>query len=153
MRFLLAVLLPSAVAGLALSRAVPWFEDGCGHGLAVHVPVVALTAVLLFLWAGERARSRGRSRHGERVTAVVAGVEPLPAEAVPFPGHTVTLEFTGLDGRRRRTRDTSGLGGYVLKPGARVFGRSTPQDPGRLEVVEVVGAGGRRPVTGPGHRP
>ncbi|WP_017571646.1 DUF3592 domain-containing protein [Nocardiopsis halotolerans] len=149
---LLLVFLVPTGAGLALPSVIPWFEGGYGYGLAVHVLVVVLTARVLFLWAREHVLARERDGHGGRVTAVVTGVEPPPPGEADFPGHTVTLGFTGPDGRRRRVRDTSGLGGYAPERGTRVVGRLRPEDPDDLEVVEIVGPEGRHPVTAPGPR-
>lgn len=127
---------------------VPWVEHSYGLGIAMHVLAGIFATGTLPRRVRERARARDREMRCTRVTAVITEVEPLPAEGegVESPGHTITLEFTGPDGERRRMRDTSGLGGHSLALGAQVVGHITPPSPENLEVLKVVGPKDRFPI-------
>ncbi|QSB14446.1 DUF3592 domain-containing protein [Natronosporangium hydrolyticum] len=117
--------------------------------------VVIATAILGALVLGVRGVVAGRRRAadqfhlaqaGRLVTARVAAVEPMDRSVNRAAGHAVTLSLPTGGGYDRTIRDTSGLGGYVVREGGQVQLRVSPDDPDLYQVEQILGPAGPYPV-------
>lgn len=121
--------------------------------LSNRVGVFAALAILALAAAGlahdllrnwrERRDQRRLDETGLTATGRVLLVEPMQRRVNGGAGHPVQLEFVDSAGRPRQFRDTSGLGGYVVRTGTQVTVRYSATDPALVRVEEVHGPGGR----------
>lgn len=98
---------------------------------------------------------RQRRRAGDlSLTAVghVVQVDPFPEEA-ERGGHPVVVAFTDHRNEERHVRDEDGLGGYLLREGARVTVAYAEGDPDVARITEVVGPTGVYSVDSAGSTP
>jgi uncharacterized protein DUF3592 len=126
-----------------------------------------LAAVAMFLYALyatvrsllRTLKQRRDQRHLDEAGLTAAGqvvtVEAIQRPANGAAGHPVQLAFQDQAGQQRQVRDTSGLGGYVVRAGCRVTVRYSPTDPDVVRVEEIAGPqGSYRPhPDGHSHRP
>lgn len=100
----------------------------------------------------KRRDQRQLNEAGLTTTAQVVAVDPMARELNDAAGHAVQLGFQDGQGNQRRVRDTTGLGGYLVREGAQVVVRYVPANPALVRVEAIVGRYGPYPVDPDGRR-
>jgi hypothetical protein len=94
-------------------------------------------------------KARRDQRHldevGLEATARVVLVEPMQRPVNGAAGHPIQLAFEDRAGLPRQFRDTSGLGGYVVRVGTQVTVRYSATDPEVVRVERILAPNGPYP--------
>lgn len=86
---------------------------------------------------------------GVTAAGAIVEVEPLQREVNQAAGQPVTYTFTDRNGVSHRVRDTSGLGGYLVREGTPIGVTYAPDDPQVARIDELTCRSGPYPAPDP----